>query len=42
MVLMKTIARVGLNPSAILSDNADLISSGDFPLIDFAFMLPLV
>jgi len=45
MVLMKTIASVGLKPcpsgrraSAMLSANADLISYGDFPLIDFAFI----
>jgi len=33
---------VGLNPSAILCCNADLISSGDLPLIDFAFIMSFI
>ena len=36
---IKTIAKVGLKPSAMLSARADLISSGDFPLIVFAFII---
>jgi hypothetical protein len=35
---MKQMAKVGLKPSAILCCSAVLISSVDFPLIDFAFM----
>jgi len=36
----KTIAKVGLNPSDIFSVKAFLISSVDFPFIDFAFTIP--
>ena len=35
---INAIASVGLKPSAMLSANADLISSADFPFIDFAFI----
>lgn len=34
-----TIASVGLKTSVILSYNAFFISSGEFPFIDFAFMI---
>jgi hypothetical protein len=36
---INTIASVGLKPSAILCCQAALISSGEFPFIDFAFMI---
>ena len=35
----KTTAKVGLKPSVILSVKANLISSGELPFIDFAFIL---
>ena len=39
---MKTIARVGVKPSAMVFFRAISISAADFPLIDFAFMAQIV
>ncbi len=35
-------AKVGLNPSSMFNANEAWISAGEFPLIDFAFILILM